>query len=813
MSDTILTGDFTVYYASDGNRKQIVWTGSATGTRGALSIYSALQDLFDDLNQMDDQIPMTAQTPTEFTLVNGWFMDKETVEHITGGAITTNGYAGNEIVRVDYTETVGLISTDIGKPITTTSYSGTLLDYTDTGAAGELWIRPDDPATDNFDLGEAYTITGGTGTGNITVSTNVTGEMLWANLFSLGSLLDAGAETTLYVYQAGAKVTKYKDTTDYWTFGQIDILVPVREMGVLTDDGFLTVYARRPQSLYSYFTVDASGGGRNPIPLQTAADLDDADGRYRVGIDNIAAGTPAVGDVMSVGGTAQGIITAYDAGPTPDEIEYLLINDPITQFADNDSVTTVGSGATFNIDSTGSPIADVNGNSTAAQAITVTHTAITRDLNNGNGLRPYSIEVDCNGQTLAIAYTHLKDITRRGETATAKTDGIAGEAYIGNELQVEYSAQTGAFVEGEILYAHNVSNVLVFEGTVVGDHDDGATGDVILRNVKVQSGFSVTDATQIGDNVAQGSYTDFATVDSTRTINPIAAAPFGTFAGGTFFGAPGVWITNFAADQSYQLIDDNGIVQQPPNTVSVQITNTRAGDSLSCHRLLGAGLGINKTEYSVVAAQAAGSTSLQVGTTISDEAPKTGSSWGAGGAVVLVDDSTGIEYKLRYSTFATDTFTLATVTGLTADATTTATNLEDAAGNFIVNGVEPGDLIRNTTAGGIGYVLSVNSATNITLVGDGIAGQTTGDAYEIGTLPVLTAAGDDAYVPFILREEDTGTGGAPGAEFASIVQTVTIPVLFRVRQAGIILPFETEATIGSNGVSVAAIRNPDTIYV
>lgn len=812
MSDTILAGDLTVYYASDGNRKQIVWTGSATGTQGALAVYSALQDLFDDLNQMDDQIPMTAQTPTEFTLVNGWFMDKETVEHIIGGAITTNGYAGNVVCRVDYTETVQLVAGDIGKPITTASYNGTLLDFTDTGAGGELWIRPDVPGTDTFDLAEAFSITGGTGTGNITVSTNVTGEMLWANLFSLGSLLDAGDETTLYVYQDGAKVTKYKDTTDYWTFGQIDILVPVREMGTLIDDGFLTVFARRPQSLYSYFTVDASGGGRNPIPLQTAADLDDADGRYRVGIDNIV-GTPAVGDVMSVGGTVRAIITAYDAGPTPDEIEYLLVNDPITQFTDNESVTTVGSGATFDIDAVGSPIADVNGNSAAAQAITVTHAAITRDLNNGAGLRPYSVEVNCNGQTLAVAYAHLKDITRRGETATAKTDGIAGEAYIGNELQVEYTAQTGAFVEGEILYAHNGSNVLVFQGTVVADHDDGATGDLILRNVKVQAGFTVTNATQIGDNIVQASYTDFATVGSTRTINPIAAAPFGTFAGGTFFGAPGVWITNFAADQSYQLIDDNGIVQQPPNTVSVQITNTRAGDSLSCHRLLGAGLAIDKTEYSVVAAQAAGSTSLQVSTTISDEAPKTGSSWGNGGSVVLVDDSTGIEYKLRYTTFATDTFTLFNVTGLTADATTTATNLEDAAGNFQTNNVEPGDLIRNTTAGGIGYVLSVNSETNITLVGDGIAGQTSGDAYEIGTLPVLTAAGDDAYVPFILREEDTGTDGSPGSEFASIVQTVAIPVLFRVRQAGVILPFETEATIGANGVSVAAIRNPDTIYV
>jgi hypothetical protein len=57
MSDTILGGDFTVYYLSDNNRKQIKWTGSATGTRTANELYSALQDLFDELGQIDDGTP------------------------------------------------------------------------------------------------------------------------------------------------------------------------------------------------------------------------------------------------------------------------------------------------------------------------------------------------------------------------------------------------------------------------------------------------------------------------------------------------------------------------------------------------------------------------------------------------------------------------------------------------------------------------------------------------------------------------------------------------------------------------------------
>jgi len=41
-------------------------------------------------------------------------------------------------------------------------------------------------------------------------------------------------------------------------------------------------------------------------------------------------------------------------------------------------------------------------------------------------------------------------------------------------------------------------------------------------------------------------------------------APFGTFAGGTFFGARGVWVENYAA-AAFQLTDANGDVQLPPS--------------------------------------------------------------------------------------------------------------------------------------------------------------------------------------------------------------------------------------------------------
>jgi hypothetical protein len=63
------------------------------------------------------------------------------------------------------------------------------------------------------------------------------------------------------------------------------------------------------------------------------------------------------------------------------------------------------------------------------------------------------------------------------------------------------------------------------------------------------------------------------------------AAPFGTFAGGTFFGAQGVWITNYAANQTFQLIDDTGTVQSPPNTVFVEVSSVVSGDRVGVFKL------------------------------------------------------------------------------------------------------------------------------------------------------------------------------------------------------------------------------------
>lgn len=75
--------DWTINYSA----KTITHTAGTT-VYTALSLYSWLMDVFDDASQMDDDVPMSAQTPTEFSLINGWSIPAASYPYLKGGAIT-----------------------------------------------------------------------------------------------------------------------------------------------------------------------------------------------------------------------------------------------------------------------------------------------------------------------------------------------------------------------------------------------------------------------------------------------------------------------------------------------------------------------------------------------------------------------------------------------------------------------------------------------------------------------------------------------------------------------------------------------------
>lgn len=805
MSDSILSGRWKVYYEAE-NRQKRIWRDTAvtpTVTDTVNALYSALQDLFDELNQMDDGTPMSAQTPTAYTIGivdagddDPWYIDQESTEYLTGGAISTASWnrvetSNTGIVRMGYAQTVALVASDIGKTIvmTTDGDSGTLLDYNST--TNELVIRPDtNAAANSFDNSPtadgAWTITGGTGTGTQSGGAATSGEWLYSNATSTG-LTALQSNTTLGVFQDGSALTSYKNSTDWWGYGDIDILIPVKKDGTLIDEGFVTVVAKRPSTTHAYFITDLSAGGSNPIPLAAGNDLDDADGYRQMVLTDAAGGPFQVGEIIEddTDSTKQGVVTSVSGSNPNVTLQYYLIGDPLTDFQSGDGQFT---GQTSS--ATGTAVNPTNVNGALAAGISVTHANTGVDVTGDGTAERYSVTVDCSDELFPVVYKRLKYLTRRGETSTGDTDGIEGQQYLGIDYRIAYTTITGTVSEGAVVTQVSTGAT----GTVVAHH----TAEDILTLRNSRGAFNNTNNIEVDGS-------NYVTGPTCVAITPVAASPFGTYPGsGTFFFAPGVVPTNVHADEvnNYSVTDDTGTVRVEPTQVSVTIGNTRLNDRIGVYRLTGAGGQIEKDRYNGTA-QSLGATTLVVGTSITgDEPGKT-----SGGVLKLVDVSANVEYRLRYSSWSGSTFTLAH-TDVTAEAGTDTDTIVDT-GVFATTKV--GDLVLNTSrSNAVSYVTEVTDNDTIQ-ISPAISGQTTGDIIDMNPLPVATTTSDTVYVPIIETHETTGTDGSPGSEAINMVYLATVEVRVRARQGKVILPYEADAQITSGGLTNNVIRTNDTI--
>lgn len=811
MADTILSGDFTVYYGAENRQKRIVWTGSATGTRTVNELYSALQNLFDELTQMDDGVPMSAQTPTEYTIgiidsgdKDPWFIDRTTVEHLTGGALKTASWdrvtsSNVGIVKVICNNT-DIVAGDIGLDIThADGDSGTLLDVKGTGAGSILWIRPDSHASANDWDSTSGTITCNGHTATQSSAGASAGESLWSNIYTLGTI---ESNTHIYINQNGANLTAYKTSTDWWGDGHIDILVNVKELGVETDEGVIQVLARQYSKSYSYYIVDLTNGGRNPIPLQTGNDLDNQTGYKTIAFDGGNGSTLTVGDVISVSGSPRAVVTAVTgAGDATGTFNYYLIGDPITDLSNNEAFTA-SSGKTGDISGSSSDA----GPAALATPPTIVHGGLSTggsyDIDENGTPENYSIVIDCNQNTLGDVYQYCKYTTRRGETATTDTDGLQGQFYIGSDYRLIYTGSVTGTLE---------------DGDTVTQETTGATGTIVninttdkiitLRNCRG------TFATHATTHTLTGSQAGTVEIDGSATaVTPIASAPFGTFAGGKFFCAPGVVLTDYltADANNFQLVDDNGTVRVAPTKATITVSNTRAGDKIAVFRLTGSGGDINKSEYNATVQSQAATTAVMGSSITLDTPGKT-----TGGTLRLVDTSATTEYRLRYSSYSSATFTLAYTEIVSADSGTNTTNITETG---IGTASRVGDLVMNVTrSNAVSYVTAIVDADNVT-ISPAISGQTATDNIKFNCLPVATTTSpqDTWYVPFIDTYETTGSNGTPGSESVTITHSTTDSDIFirvRARNAGNILPFEQDSSVvGANPTTVSVIRSTDTIF-
>lgn len=596
-----ISDDFTIDYTFKRIRHSItattVWTVNA--------LYSYLQDTFDEIDQMDDPVPMSAQTPTEYTLINGWFMSeareneggsfyRNCFEYLKTGAIQTSGQSG-VVYALTLTSYTGAVASDIGLLVKNggSTNTGYLLDYDNT--AQKWWIRK---VAGTFTT-EAVTITGGTGAGTITAVT--TGENLWANIYTLGTIEQHTDEEQVYVEQLGSR---YVTGAEWWpeskttaTTRHIDILIKVKESSSEMDSGNITVFLRNyPEAgnadLYDHFGIDLTAGGRNAVPLATSPDLNNTDAHATVSAYSgvVVAFVNGTVAYSSITGTFTAFETVAWAGGSGVYLSQTT--------ATGAGTMTLGN-VTSDAPTTSDEMTGASQTATASGAMTEAYRMV-KQFDQQATSPEYSVIVYCNNYTLASVYQYLKYITRIGST---------------------FIMYPSTYPEGGPL-THSTTK----EGQLyIRAHEDTQTSP-------------------------------------TNTYSPVKASPFGTFAGGKFFGAQGVWIQNMHDTdvKNYQLIDAAGTTQQPPNQQSLTISNLISGDRVSVFRTVATNdSSINKSMYVSAADNTTGSTAFIVGTTISADTPA-GST--TPGYIRVVDTSeTGATRETRYSynAWSGSTFTLA----------------------------------------------------------------------------------------------------------------------------------------------------------
>jgi hypothetical protein len=844
MADTtILNGDIGVTWFDNNRCKYLEWIGGTNTEYTMNELYSAMQTLQDETTTIDDGTCFSAETPTEYTIGkidqgdnDPWYIQFDLMEHINGGALKTSGWTrvtdtntGIIVVPVDPGGTI--VAADEGYDVTgATTGAGTLLEFIDTGGTWDyLVIRPDGSASSNDFTTVDQVITSARGAFTATqwdTAASTTGEQIWANIYTIGTVEDT---VHMYIYQGSALTTDARDrvyswnsaTLDWYGNGHIDVTVALKDIEQTTwttiDDGYLNVYARKGGDLYASFEVSNSttSGGRNPVPLQTAVDLDQGHGTKKISTGTWT-GTYVDGEIITDQTTLGRGILDLTNSTTDSELVYF----PIATAANGGALTAMANTNTINGEGSGTSVASSGPTDdgpadsawfSGSGAPTLSIAAATADIDDDGTNEYYGISIDCNQNRLSEVYQWVKYICQYGQGTGGVVDtaesGIYGEEYIGATAYIAYT-QGSSTTPDNIVEGESVTQQTSGATGVVLSHD--TTNDVVL--LRSTRGTFDTNTIDADD--------DSSTFGGITTVNNFAAktaSPFGTFAGGTFFGARGVLLTDYHADDTnlFILTDAPGGTRERPVSLTFKVTNLVGGaetsvehDRVSWYQLTGAGGNIDKDMFGgITGTPAAGDATLAMAGDI-EFIPDSGT-------LVIVQNpgsATATEYNIRYSSWsgATDIFTLANTTGTCDDvgSTTTATNLNDSGASFTTT-AKRGDLVY-ASGRGYGYVKTVNSNTVLTLEGTGITGLVDTDTYELNAVPVALDTGDDVYVPYIQKIATTD-------EESTSFRDPTTAIYYRVKVRNTrntttkIEPFSTDGNTTSANVTVQVVRSEDTI--
>jgi hypothetical protein len=286
----------------------------------------------------------------------------------------------------------------------------------------------------------------------------------------------------------------------------------------------------------------------------------------------------------------------------------------------------------------------------------------------------------------------------------------------------------------------------------------------------------------------------FRSLNGSYAENP--QRPIVTLTSGTLYFERGWYPTNMDAGVSYSLIAADGTIQAPPVTTGWTQRELVSGDGVLVARATGGA--INKSVFTVAAGGAtAGGTSVVVKEAIPADTR-------AVGTIRVSGD------RYRYASFATSTFTLATAsTGTVTTADATGITLTNSSATFVTDGVEPGDIVRNTTDGSKCAVKSITSQT--VLVTEGLTGGSDNgfggsDAYTINRLAASYAENTGVYAPLL---DDVATGTTMSCSVTYVSDRDLIIVVRNGNLVTPIQPYIATSTLTSTAGSNNTIRNSE----
>ena len=200
----------------------------------------------------------------------------------------------------------------------------------------------------------------------------------------------------------------------------------------------------------------------------------------------------------------------------------------------------------------------------AAAGITIGYAGpYLADVDDDTTNETYSIQIDCAGNTGAYVYEYLKYITVY--TSTFLLNGIEGQQYIGIDYKINYASETGT----------------VSIGDEITGSTSGTTGYVVNKTATYVTLMDSEGIFVNGENLTIGG-NSLNTTSATTSIAPNKQAPFGQFAGGRFFGAFGVLLTNIAGTDvnNYEVVADDGVTYAEPIQVTLTINNIQPGTEI-----------------------------------------------------------------------------------------------------------------------------------------------------------------------------------------------------------------------------------------